>query len=686
MDPGPFYLGDVMSEAVAFFKNRKQNRQVEIIVSAPPLSMGLLIGDPLRIQQVLLNLINNAIKFTDHGEIIIRVEPLEQSEGHVTLQFSVQDTGIGLTQEQIDKLFAPFMQADASTTRKYGGTGLGLAICKRLVEMMEGRIWVESQISIGSTFFFTTKLGVKKTEQVLIMEEPEEVASLNILVVDDHQVARQVLCDLLASMGISSHSVSSGGEALTRITSAMDDNTPYDLVFIDWPLVDIDVETWIGMVRDLLHHAPNHCGGLGAKMIAMNAFSGDDMLQRARRLEMDAVLTKPMTPSTVMGAILEAFGKSIPSLSDAGADNDLTELIAHVGGAHVLLVEDNLINQTVAGEILGNLGLEVTIANHGQEALDILMRADAPFELVLMDVQMPVMDGYQATRAIRDQKRFKELPIVAMTAHALIGDRQRCLASGMDDYVTKPIILDKFHATLKRWIQPIEREVDLTALEKKRRQHEKSADELPDTLPGLDAKGALNRLGGNGELLKKMWFDFTRDYATFTEKLKEILQEKSDLQSAQQAVHGLKGVAGNLGAIHLHQSAKELETAIKENRPEDWRRLFDDLQESLNLVMVTISSLKNEEMMKVEDQESTDTVDAAPLDKTLLQSLFTKLGGWIHEGNIDAGLAAQELCDHLKGHPEHAQAGRMMDAIDNFDFAQAAEEMHSLSKVLKISI
>ncbi|MBF0588331.1 MAG: response regulator [Magnetococcales bacterium] len=682
IDPIPFYLGDVMSEAVAFFRSKGAQEGVEIIVSAPPTSVGQLIGDPFRIQQVIINLLGNAIKFTHEGEIALRVRPIEQSSSQIVLQFSVTDTGIGLSEEQIARLFSAFVQADGSTTRKYGGTGLGLAICKRLVDMMGGRIWVESQLEQGSTFFFTVTLGLERNDHPHALSASDDIY-LNALVVEDHPGAREVMIELLDTLNISCHAVAGGGEALACFSQPDDGLGPFDVVFIDWPLADIDGVTLIEMMRDRMGQLTTEESDWSARFVAMTAQSEEVTMRQARTARIDAFLAKPMTPSSLMSAVLEAFGKNLPSIDSAGPDKTLQkDLIQHVAGARVLLVEDNLINQKVAQEILQNLGIEVSIANHGQEALEIMAVSD-PYDLLLMDVQMPVMDGYQATRAIRADELFQDIPIVAMTAHALIGDRQRCLSSGMDDYVTKPIDLDQLYSALMKWIKAEERGVDLQAFhEAQSAQDDVLSDVLPDHLPGLDGASALRRLGGNIPLLKEMWREFHRDYVDFISPLRTMLLEQHDLEEGRRQLHALKGVAGNLGARGLHQVAKDFEMALKETRNDLWPNLLDPLQEALHQVMQSIASLGPEDA----PQDKQNDKPAGPLDLEALKPVVNKLLNLIREGNIDASDEAANVVQLLRGTPHHRPAKKVAEAVEMFDFEVAATHLQSLAEALSIEL
>ncbi len=528
VEPVEFYLGDIFEECVNMFKHEAASKSLELVVSAPVKSLGTLIGDRLRIQQILVNLLGNAIKFTKQGEIVISARPLERGEEQVMLEFSVRDTGIGLTEEQISRLFSPFEQADGSTTRKYGGTGLGLTISKRLIEIMDGEMWVESTPDVGSTFFFKVPLERQKRAKRCTLEVPEDVKKMKFMVVDDNDSARMVMTDTLDFLQLDSTPLASGAEALAQLQASNHEANHYDVVLLDWRMPDMDgLEVAKQILGDpAFSYHPDPTGSPETrlpKIIMMTAFGHDQTIHQAKKIGIDSFLLKPMSPTTLLDAILLIFGMNVERKKECKKDGiDKAQLIQRLGGSRILLVEDNAINQRVAREILESVAISVTVVGNGQECLDILEQER--FDLILMDIQMPIMDGHLATKRIRSQSRFDDIPIVAMTAHALTGDREHCIASGMDDYVTKPVVIEKFFETISKWIKPQNNtsQLPMPNASSTDAPENLSEENLPE-LDGIDVQSALRRLGGNMALFGEMWRDFRVDHQKSVESLHQAL-------------------------------------------------------------------------------------------------------------------------------------------------------------------
>jgi PAS domain S-box-containing protein len=438
-----FHLDHVLENLSSIVSQRAHEKNLEFLVAAQPDLPAVLVGDPLRIGQVLINLVNNAVKFTEHGEIVVTAKLEERVTDRVKLKFAVRDSGIGMTPNQTARLFREFSQADTSTTRKYGGTGLGLSISKRLVEMMEGSMWVESEYGRGTTFWFTAWFGVgsaERRDKIL----PPGLRGVRVLVVDDNAMAREILADMLKQFTFRVESVSSGNEALRELVNA-DAQDPYCLVFIDWQMPGLDgLETSRRIKRSALRSMP--------KILMITAFSREDISPVAHEAEIEGFLQKPVTPSALLDSLMSLFGAT--GIEKIPATAEKTERAASLAnGVRVLLVEDNEVNQQVAKELLESEGAKVTIANHGAEAVKLLTQVNQPppFDVVLMDLQMPEMDGLTATSLLRAQPYLQQLPIIAMTAHVMTDEVQRCLEAGMNDHVAKPIDPEVFFATLARW-------------------------------------------------------------------------------------------------------------------------------------------------------------------------------------------------------------------------------------------
>jgi len=436
MDVKEFLLEEVFERVTHLVGPRASEKHLEFMLDLGPDVPPCLVGDSLRLGQVLTNLCANAVKFTEAGEIILVIFRRLKTEGdRVTLQFCVRDTGIGMTEEQSRGLFQPFTQVDSSLTRKFAGTGLGLAISRQLVEMMGGAIWVVSEPGKGSEFFFTASFGVGHAQPG---PRPQDPAGLRVLVVDDSSSAREIEASLLRGLGCEATAVACAEAALAELERAS-----WDLVLLDWRMPEMDGFEAARRIRQAaLPGAPG--------IILVTAYGDDEVAQRAVREGLDGYLGKPITSSSLLDAIMNALGKRAVHPLERPSGREAPPEAQTLQGRQVLLVEDNDFNQEVASELLGMMGIAVTLAANGQEALE-QVRARR-FDAVLMDLQMPVMDGHEATRRMRSDPSCADLPILAMTAHAMVQERERCLSLGMNDYITKPINPDELAATLAKWI------------------------------------------------------------------------------------------------------------------------------------------------------------------------------------------------------------------------------------------
>ena len=444
-----FNLHDVMDNLAHLVGMKIEDKELELLFNTAPDVPTALIGDPLRLGQILINLGNNAAKFTETGEIVVGIDKVADFEDGVELHFWVRDTGIGMTPEQCDKLFKSFSQADSSTTRKYGGTGLGLAISKNLVEHMRGKIWVESVFGAGSTFHFHARFGVQVSPEVGRLFKAEEFQGLRVLIVDDNASAREILSTMSKTLGLEVDAAQNGSEALRLIDMADTKMQPYDLVLMDWKMPMMDGIDTVGRLLS----APS---SRVPAVIMVTAYDREEALAsaRARGVALKTMLTKPVTPFTLLEAMGNVLGKDLHvSTRKEVRANDDADALNQLKGARILLVEDNEMNLELAEELLETAGMDVVLARNGQEALDILA-SDTRFDGVLMDCQMPVMDGYDATREIRKNPDFKDLPIIAMTANAMVGDKEKVLEAGMWDHIAKPLNVSAMFTTMAKWIRP----------------------------------------------------------------------------------------------------------------------------------------------------------------------------------------------------------------------------------------
>jgi len=451
MESIPFSLTDVMDNLASLVGMKADEKGLELLFVEPPTLPTALVGDPSRLSQVLLNLGNNAVKFTDHGEVSVGIEAVERDDASVLLRFEVRDSGVGMTDEEQGRLFLPFSQADASTSRRYGGTGLGLAISRRLVRLMGGELDVDSAPGHGSRFHFSVRFGLRDEESTLPMAlENGGLRGSRALIVDDNAYAREVLAEMASALGLQVDTAVDGRDALRLVELADARDTPYDLLLLDWKMPGMDgieCARALSLREDQRHPTP--------PVLMLTAFSRGEVQQRLaeRRVAVGALLAKPITPSTLFDACGAALGLVTRHPTRVARREDaLHGHLAILNGTRVLLVEDNPINQELALDVLSRAGIVVTVASNGQEALDVLARER--FDGVLMDCQMPVMDGYDATRLLRQRPQLKGLPVIAMTANTMVGDREKVLAAGMNDHIAKPIKLEEMFATLARWIGP----------------------------------------------------------------------------------------------------------------------------------------------------------------------------------------------------------------------------------------
>ena len=592
-----FSLEDVLNNVVNLVTQKAQEKKLEFLVKTPPDLPIDLIGDPLRLGQIILNLANNAIKFTSQGEVVISLDVLDKTSKNVTLQFSVQDTGIGMNEEQRSRLFNAFSQADTSTTRKYGGTGLGLAISRQLVGMMDGEIWVESEEGKGTTFAFTAKFGRGSEKKKQRLLPSPDLRSMRVLVVDDNATSREILDDLLTSMTFDVTQAQNGEEALAKLEEASKDQ-PFELVVMDWKMPGMDGFKTSKLIKQ-------HKGLPKTPFVIMvTAFGREEVINEVRSAGLDGFLIKPVSQSVLFDSIMQAFGKEMGQYPrTAGDREEVLHDLSEIKGANVLLVEDNEINRQVAREILEGAGLIITMAEDGSKAVKKVEENE--YDAVLMDVQMPVMDGYEATRTIRNNPRFKNLPIIAMTAHAMVGDHEKSILAGMNDHVTKPIDPTQLFGTLVKWIKPGKR----TSPTSHNLDQEKLIETITDAdsipyLPGIEVETGLKRVGGNRKLYRKLLLRFREDNSNAIQQIKEA-KEKKDNELAVRLAHTIKGVAGNLGANDLYNVSREVEGALKQGS-DNFPTLIQNMSVELNRVMQSISILKPDIEEKREEAKKSD--------------------------------------------------------------------------------
>jgi signal transduction histidine kinase/CheY-like chemotaxis protein/HPt (histidine-containing phosphotransfer) domain-containing protein len=662
MEKTGFQLEDVLDNLSTIVSQKAQDKNLEFLIATQHDIPPNLVGDPLRLGQILINLVNNAVKFTERGEVLVSVALEEQLADRVKVRFSIRDSGIGMTPEQSSRLFQAFAQADTSTTRKYGGTGLGLSISKRLVEMMEGTIWAESEPGVGSTFHFTAWFGIgsEKKRKHLI----PDLAGIRALVVDDNAQAREILTDALRAFALRSESVSSGEDAVKEIASA-DSHDPYRLILMDWHMPGMDGLEASRIIKrdDRLQHVP--------KIVMVTGFGREDVRTQAEEIGIDSYLLKPVNSSLLFDTLVDLFG--VAGVEDQRSRVKKDDAPVHdATGIRVLLVEDNEMNQQVATELLESGGAIVTVANHGGEAVKILTEGDQapPFDVVFMDLQMPQMDGFTATKLLRRDPRLQKFPIIAMTAHALVEERQRCLDAGMNDHVSKPIDPDNLFATLLRWAKPRQK----SAVESQTQPVKaKPSDEilLPE-IAGVNVADGLNRVAGNRRLYRDLLGQFASKQRDAAAQISAAL-ESGDSKLAERIAHTVKGVAGNLAIEEVQSAAQKVEKAIREGL---------DITPPLDGFATVLSTQVHaiEKALRESAPTQPDRVMHSPFNGEAASAAIARLKSLLEASDGDSEEAFRSLQDVVAGVVDKAHLDSLSASISDFDFEGALRKLDAITE------
>lgn len=657
-----FKIDDVFNDVASILSLRAEEKSLELLFDLAPNLPTNLTGDPMRLRQILLNLGNNAIKFTQQGEVIIAAHLLKQHADGLLLHFSVKDTGIGITEEQQSRLFQSFSQADSSTTRKFGGTGLGLAISKKITDLMGGSIWVESKIHQGSIFHLTLPF---ESSQSTSHNLPSLSIKHRVLIVDDNDSAREILHNIIHNFGLRVTSVNNGEDALS-IIKANKTLDPFSLVLVDWQMPNMDgVETCRA-----LHAQCQEEEGFPT-VLMVTAYSLEEARRASQDVNIAGFLTKPVTPSSLFDAMVQALHLDhiAPIKHTLISQIDTRTLV----GARILLVEDNLLNQELAQELLMGHGLIVETANNGQEALDKLEQHT--YDGVLMDCQMPVMDGYTATRIIRKNPKYSDLPIISMTANALAGDKEKVIESGMNDHISKPIQVHYMFDTLKKWIkpsQPVDTIIHLQPTSYKKALSTEDQQDL-EQLIGVDVATGLAVTQHDVAFLWRLLLRFYDTQQNFVEQFKRLMQQTDTREDGLRLLHTLKGNAGNIGMLDLMNKAAELEKACQ--LPDaDFSNALSELENELWRVLPPIKAQK-------EKQKETLTpakVTQQPVSTDYYQTLIAKLYDLLSQDKLDADIVAVELEAILEGTDKSHLIHAIRQAITRYDFETAMDKLNIL--------
>ena len=660
-----FDLDKVLENVGNLMSEKASAKGLELIFEVEPTVSTHFRGDPLRLGQILINFCNNAVKFTEKGEVAVQVRVLEDTADCQLVEFSVSDTGIGMTEAQIERLFQAFEQADASTTRKYGGTGLGLAISKQLTELMGGQVSVQSIPGKGSTFGFTARLG-KGTAIARPRLLQSDLRGRRVLIIDDNPHARAVLAGMLTNMTLVADEAASGEEAIGMVRQAAEAGERYEIAFVDWQMPGMNgIETGkrILALPDL--GSPPH-------LVMVTAYGREEVLRQAEETGFENVLIKPVTSSILFDTAVVALGADSErtDTAQAGPSFDIDKM----RGARILLVEDNEINQEVAMGQLEDAEAFVDLAENGEVALRMLR--DNDYDVVLMDMQMPVMDGVEATRIIRSNPRFETLPIIAMTANAMASDRMLCLEAGMNDHIAKPIDPDQLFGVLLRWLRRGGGDGKGLTTVPTARTADSQASTIELAVPGIDVRAGLKRTGGNLRRYEILLRKFAEQQSGTIAAIRGALSA-GDAATAERAAHSLKGAAGTLGAHALSDAAAKAETAVKSVHG------IDDAVRLLSLALDAV--LANLRTALPTDGSGNGATPVAG-DPASVKDPLIRLKQLLE---TDDGEAADFIIDakpRLAGVLTSTEIRTLSDRVGNFDFDAALKCLSRIASRLSLNL
>ncbi len=670
-----FELEKVLDNLCNLVGDKASSKGLELLFEVAKEVPPMLRGDPLRLGQVLVNLVNNAIKFTETGEVRVIVRLDEDLGERLRLHISVQDSGIGLSPAQQAQLFQAFQQADSSTTRKYGGTGLGLAICKQLAELMGGQIGVHSELGQGSCFWFTAKFKKSKAEAPSYTPQPD-LRDRRVLVVDDNAHARGVLHELLESMTFRVSQAASGPEALEEIAQAKQAGDRFELVLLDWQMPGMDgIET---ARRILAEPSPNP-----PRLAMVTAYGREDVIAQARENGIEDVLIKPVTASLLFDTAIRLLSdKAAPQRPSEPISPSLMEQLSSRRGARILVVEDNELNQQVIVDLLQDAGFVVEVAEHGAAALALLDQ-QPPYALVLMDMQMPVMDGLTATRLLRQRPGLAELPVLAMTANAMAADRERCLQAGMNDHLSKPIEPDALWAALLQWLPQTQ-----PAAERQPSAESATGQELAlPSIEGLDMQAGLRRVLNKPERYLAGLRRYLDSQSTAAAQIRAAMVE-GEAATAQRLAHTSKGLAGQIGAEALQAKAAALELALAQTLTEpranaaassDWQAALTEFEADLTALLGALrQGLPPEPQPPQVDRASAGLNEDLQAQALAMLPALQQLARLLAEDDAEA---AEHFAKHQHALQNTLGAGlsELESAIKRYDFEAALTRLHALA-------
>ncbi len=685
LEHADFMLNKVIDRVADLFREKAAEKSIDLfylIERDVPLTV---IGDAFRLGQVLINLISNAVKFTSQGQIIVRVKRSDQEltpvPGRIELLFSVTDTGMGIPRDKLKILFAPFTQADGSVTRKFGGTGLGLSICHRLVRMMAGRILVDSQVGKGTTFRIYIPFDYDVEAQHYSMTAPADMQGMKVLLVEKTEPARKILWEMLKSFGFNVTATASVREGMKALTKAVPEN-PFHMVVVDSNKLH-DEEF---LLTEAIHSHPLLQSSV-PKIIMITMYKGDGPASARQsdraKAPIDECLIKPVSSSELFNAIMEVFDKSealIPRTADE-ADEGLQTDIERIRGAKILLAEDNPINQEVVIALLDRIGLSVDVAENGEEALN-QVGSQPDYDAVLMDVQMPLMDGYEATRRLRRIFHLQDLPVIAMTAHALKGDREKCLAAGMNDYVTKPIDMQVLYSTLMKWVR-VGKVKQSNSIATKHSQSEIFRETMPEQIAGINVAAGLAQVLGNSGLYRKILQSSLELFENAATTL-PLLLGTGDIAEIQRLTHSLKGTSGHIGAEALFQAVSHLNRlAATENQaelPAIGERCIQELTRIIDALRPLFPKMSSNAAGTMENK------DTEIPDSKIVAPVLYEMKSYLEKNNSKALHSFTALKAALEGFQYNELLDDLETAMYALDSDKAMSVLGELANILSIQL
>lgn len=675
-----FNLQDVVDNLADLFLAKNMSKELELVIDIKADVPELLIGDPVRLRQILANLVSNAFKFTEKGEICISAEVHSMENNRTELLFCIKDTGIGIDPVLYKKgrqdLFEAFAQADGSTTRKYGGTGLGLAICRKIVTMLGGKIWVESTPGKGSSFFFTAMFRHNGKSMRVKQEIPSKIKAHRVLVVEDNPSTLMVIKRYMEAFGFRADLSTTAEDALERYEESLT-RDPYCLILMDIRLPGMDGITAAHIIKKK-KEAPS------PPIIMISAVGHENDLDRAKEAGVDRFLVKPLRQSHLFDTIMEIYGYEPQRSWDYVRKANRFETFPDI---RILLVEDNAVNQMVVTEMLQIPGITIELAGNGLEALSRL--AEHKYDAVLMDVQMPEMDGIETTREIRNTLGFNDIPIIAMTAHAMYGDREKCLAAGMNDYIPKPVDRERLLSILKLHLQSPALEGDNEVALANTSPSGMILESGSSMLPGIDLDEGLKRFGDSWTRYMKILLSFSHSFIDFSETVTRLIQSGLFDEAVIQA-HSLKGTAGNISANRLYAAAEAFEKALRARIPNDIGKSFARVDDELRLVLESIHRVTFSETETPDDAiPDSDLEPEVSFNADKVFEIIPALLGTLKDFDpVDSEFRLEELkgC-FFENQPHHEFDSLIQDLethVKNYHFDEAIEVLENLGGQLKI--